>query len=108
MNAISATFETRREAEMAIERLVQEHGVDRACISVAPAGSQNSAGTLVAGADAKRRDPEPVRDDEAALNGRIAVTVNANTDAPVEAVFREFGAADIDMAAASTPEIFQS
>ncbi|KAB7648953.1 hypothetical protein [Polymorphobacter fuscus] len=95
MPSTSGIFDTRREAEMAIERLVQEHGVDRAVIAVAPAGRQNSVGIEVAGSDAKRGDAEPARDDEAALNGRIAVTVPDGVDAPVDDVFREFHATDI-------------
>ena len=32
---LTATFETRREAEMTVERLVQEHGLNRADIFIA-------------------------------------------------------------------------
>lgn len=35
---LTGRFETRRDAEMAVERLVQEHGVDRGSILFAPWG----------------------------------------------------------------------
>ncbi len=53
-NVISGTFDTRREAEMAVERFVQGHGVDRSAIRIVPVSAENSAGVEVAGADAKR------------------------------------------------------
>ncbi len=34
MTFLEATFETRREAEMSIERLVQEFGLDRKAIEM--------------------------------------------------------------------------
>ena len=36
--AITGTFATRRDAEMAVERLVQEFGVERTDIFIAPEG----------------------------------------------------------------------
>ena len=41
---IAASFATRRDADMAIEHLIQEHAVDPNAISVAAASEQNSAG----------------------------------------------------------------
>jgi hypothetical protein len=51
-------FETRREAELAVEHVVQEHGVQRTDVFIEPVGGANSAGTRAAGADAKA-SPEP-------------------------------------------------
>jgi hypothetical protein len=54
---LTGLFETRREAEMAVERLVQEHGVDRSLILIAPVGDANSAGEQRAGADSDAATP---------------------------------------------------
>ena len=95
MTIATARFETRREAEMAIERLVQTHGFDRGAIEVVAVGMQNSAGTEIAGADAKRGEAAPAANDDAPLNGLVEVRVSAGDGAIAEAVFREFHAADI-------------
>lgn len=42
--SLNATFETRREAEMTVERLAQEQRLDRADICIAAAGDENTAG----------------------------------------------------------------
>lgn len=76
MPSLSGSFATRREAELAVERLVQQHGVHREGITVTPLSVENSVGTEVAGSDAKRGDPQPSREDEAALNGRILVALD--------------------------------
>ena len=97
MPRISATFDTRREAEMTVERLVQQHHVDRAAVRVQPASADNSVGVEVAGSDAKRGEPIEPSGDEAALNGRIEVSLDRD-EADVEtirAVFAEFGASDV-------------
>ena len=98
MPRVSATFETRREAEMSVERFVQTHGVDRKAIAVEPAGAANTAGTEIAGADAKRESPSPPPNDDAALNGRVRVSVERDaTDVETaRAVFEEFKAAEIE------------
>ncbi|HEX2017978.1 MAG TPA: hypothetical protein VGO17_03480 [Aurantimonas sp.] len=82
---------------MAIERLVQQHGVKRSAVAVTPASAANSAGIEVASADAKRGEPTAPTGDAAALNGRIAVSLDREeADAEtIREVFKEFGAADI-------------
>lgn len=95
---ISGIFDTRREAEMAIERLVQEHHVDRAAVMVTTATAENSAGIEVAGSDAKRGPASPPDDaEDAALNGRIAVSVHTQDADPdlVLGVFAEFNASGV-------------
>ena len=92
---LEARFETRREAEMAIERLVQELGVERADIFVAASGDENTAGEAPAGADARAGAPSPEGRDDAALNGAITVSVDLQDDAraaAVRAAFAEFAA----------------
>ncbi len=97
MGRITGLFDTRREAEMAIERLVQDRGFDRQAITVMPEQHENSAGIEIAGADAKRAEPVTPATDEAALNGRIAVSLDAGAEdaAAIRAVFDEFGAARV-------------
>jgi hypothetical protein len=53
---IAARFATRRDAEMAVETLVQEYEVDRSRVSVTPEGAENTAGTDAAGSDAREED----------------------------------------------------
>jgi hypothetical protein len=48
---IIGQFATRRDAELAVEHLVQEHGLERTDIFIEAQGKQNSAGTRPAGAD---------------------------------------------------------
>lgn len=40
---VKATFATRREAELAVEHLVQEHRLNRTDIFVEPEGAANSS-----------------------------------------------------------------
>ena len=90
---LSGLFETRRGAEMAVERLVQEMNFERGDISITPQGEENSAGEKSAGSDNADGsiDPTPRRD--AALNGGIEVAVSAVEERMVPqvmAVFAEF------------------
>jgi hypothetical protein len=78
---IVAHFETRRDAELAVEHLVQEHGVERADIFIRARGESNSAGVRPAGADVesghgpqKRGTPE--------LGGDIEVSVDCRESKP--------------------------
>ena len=91
-NEISATFETRRAAELAVEHLVQEHKVTRTDIVVSAEGSANSSGTKRSGADAD--DNASGSDLQPKLAGAIRVTVRAE-GAPHEVIrsaLREAGA----------------
>jgi len=89
---LRSTFATRREAELVIEHLVQEHGIERTDIFVAPEGEANSAGEEISGSDQAAAAPtEPARTD-GALNGRIEVSVDVQDDAlatVIRDVFRE-------------------
>lgn len=94
---LKTTFATRRDAELAVEHLVQEHGIERSDIFISPAGAANSAGEAVSGSDRPGASPsEPGRSD-AALNGHIQVSVDLQTDdlaSAVETVFRDMGGRD--------------
>ena len=95
---LKASFETRREAEMTIERLVQEYGVERTNIFVAAEGTKNSAGEEQAGSDNEAGAPSPENRDDTALAGRISLSVDIEDDdraAEVRSAFQEFGAEDV-------------
>lgn len=96
MPTVTATFETRREAELAVEHLVQEHGVERDEIVVGTEGDENSVGTEVGGSDQEDDDA-----DGAALHGAIAVVVTVEGDELAETVqefLEEFGGGDVTIA----------
>ena len=95
---LTGEFETRREAEMTVERLVQEYGIDRGAILVAAAGPENSSGTEEAGSDTAAGSPTPESRDDAELNGRIAVSVEVPDELAekVRAAFSEFDASAVD------------
>lgn len=91
-NEISATFDTRRAAELAVEHLVQEHKVTRTDIVVTADGPANSSGTERSGADAT--DTASGSDLQPKLAGAIRVTVRSES-APrdvIESALREAGA----------------
>ena len=95
---LKAKFDTRREAEMTVERLVQEQGIDRKNILIATDGHDNSVGSEQAGADTAGEDPTPQSRDDAALAGKIVVSVDIADDAraaEVKAAFKEFDASDV-------------
>lgn len=90
---LQATFSTRREAELVIERLVQEFGVDRGAIRVGPKGDENAVGEETAGGDARSAVPSPEARTDAPLEGRVLVSValdqGADSDA-IRSAFEEF------------------
>lgn len=95
---LKASFDTRREAEMTVERLVQEYDIERTDIFVAAEGDENTAGEEEAGSDAKAGEPSTPSRNDAALNGRISVSVDIDDDdraEEVRAAFAEFGAQDV-------------
>jgi len=70
---LAATFSTREGADLAVEHLVQEHGVDPLAIFVEAVGEDNSVGADRSGGDSSAPG-SPGRDD-APLNGTLRVTV---------------------------------
>lgn len=92
---IKGAFATRREADMAVERLVQEHSFERSDIFVSAVGADNTAGADKAGSDTEAGQPSPEERDDAHLAGAVEVSVDVNDDAlaeKVRAAFAEFGA----------------
>jgi len=78
---IVARFETRRDAELAVERLVQEHGVARTDVFVRATGDENSAGIRAAGADAESGHG-PQKRGAPQLGGEIEVSVDCHGSEP--------------------------
>ena len=96
---LTAKFDTRREAEMAVERLVQQFEIDRAKIVIAADGDENTAGITEDGSDAKAGTPSPEARDAAELNGaelngRVVVTVEVADDDTARDVREAFEAFD--------------
>ncbi|MCW2317404.1 hypothetical protein SAMN06265338_103147 [Rhodoblastus acidophilus] len=76
-------FATRRDAERAVEHLVQEHGLERTDIFVVAEGAANSAGTRVAGADLESGHygaEDLTNDKEPELAGAIEVSVECDDE----------------------------
>lgn len=98
---LTAQFETRREAEMTVERLVQEHGIERTDVFVVAAGQENTAGEETAGSDNAAGEPGVDERHDAALNGAIEVSVDIEDEdkaSVVREAFAEFSAHDVEEA----------
>lgn len=95
--SLTARFETRQDAELAIEHLVQNQGIERDRISVLPLGSENTAGTEVAGSDAPAGQPGSRERDDAALHGAVELSVHLPGDKAeaVRQALTEAGARDL-------------
>ncbi|BBD02825.1 hypothetical protein F4U94_22045 [Sphingobium limneticum] len=90
---LTGTFDSRDQADMVVERLVQEIGIERTDIFVTASGPDNSAGNRIGGADSETVD-QGERDD-VPLAGGIMVSIDLQDDAKVEVVtatLEEFGA----------------
>jgi hypothetical protein len=72
---ITSEFDIRREAELAVERLVQEYKIDRSAIEVMAASEENTAGVVPSGAD---RDRETGESGSSPTHGRIRVSVTVD------------------------------
>jgi hypothetical protein len=77
---LTAKFDTRREAEMTVERLVQQFEIDRAKVVVTAGGDENTAGIEEDGSDNKAGEPSPEARGDAELNGKVVVTVEVADD----------------------------
>ena len=96
MAMLTATFGTRREAEMTVERLVQEFGIDRAAVTVSTASDENSAGVESAGSDNPADRADEAGRDDAALEGAILVSADVADDDTVDKVRAAFSEFDAD------------
>ena len=95
MPRVTGLFETRRAAEIAVERLVQDRGFDRNRIQSFAEGEENSSGTVVSGADADdERRGEPVEGVRAGAIRVMAEVDEGGVETAVEA-FRDAGASEV-------------
>jgi hypothetical protein len=87
-------FATRREAELAVEHLVQDHGIARTDVVVQAAGSTNSAGSQAAGADVESGHPGVDKKGTPELAGEIEVSVDCRDQQPaeLESILKDAGA----------------
>ncbi|MGA1804168.1 hypothetical protein [Rhizobium sp. HT1-10] len=86
---IKALFQTREAADLAIEHLVQQHGIRRPDIFVQSTTAENTVGSKPSGGDASHEDG--ARDD-GALAGEIEVSADIAKD-QIAVVQRSFGEA---------------
>lgn len=84
---IRATFDTRAAADLAVEHLVQQHGISRPDIFIQSANAENTAGSKPSGGDASH---DGGHRQDAALEGEIEVSADIAAD-QVAAVQRSFG-----------------
>jgi hypothetical protein len=84
---IRATFKTREAADLAVEHLVQQHGISRPDIFIQSATDRNTAGSEPSGGDASHE--QGARSD-APLEGEIEVSADI-TSSQVAAVRRSLG-----------------
>lgn len=94
---IVANFDTRRDAETAVEHLVQEHGVNRSDIFIRAAGKANTAGIRPAGADVESGHPGVEKQGKPELSGPIEVSVDChgNKSAVVKSALEKAGATQL-------------
>ncbi len=93
-HTVIASFATRRDAEIAVEHLVQKHGIERADIFIRAPGRANTAGVEPAGADVESGHPSVPRSGKPELNGPVEVSVECHGKGAerVQATFEEAGA----------------
>ncbi|MCX7319097.1 MAG: hypothetical protein NT113_06230 [Hyphomicrobiales bacterium] len=72
---VKAMFKDRQAAELALEHLVQEIGIERTGIFIAAHGDGNTSGTHRSGADARSSLDESRGDTDPKLSGEIEMSV---------------------------------
>jgi hypothetical protein len=94
---VTANFDTRRDAETAVEHLVQEHGVNRSDIFIRAAGAANTAGVRPAGADVESGHPGVEKHAKPKLSGSVEVSVDCHGDKStiVKSVLERAGATQL-------------
>jgi len=81
---IVAQFESRRQADLAVERLVQEHGIPRTDVFVRARGDANSSGVKAAGVDIESSHPGVEKHGSPELAGMIEVSVDCHDEQSVK------------------------
>jgi|KBSSwiStaDraftv2_1062776.scaffolds.fasta_scaffold56572_3 hypothetical protein len=97
-DGLSAVFATREQADVAVERLVQEYRIDRAAVFVEPIGERNSAGTAVSGGDHASGDSGARDRSDGPLRGAIKVTAPLGqiSEGVLRQALRDIGASRIE------------
>ena len=87
-------FDNRRDAELALEHLVQERGIQRTSVSLRAAGEANTAGVEAAGADVESGHPGVAKHGSPKLAGEIELSVVCREAEPdvVSNTLKESGA----------------
>ena len=99
LDGLTAIFRTRADADLAIEHLTQEHGIDPAFIYAEPVDDENSAGVAASGGDHAAGAPSHQERPDAPLHGAIQLTVpvkHAELAALIK-VLEDTGAVDIEL-----------
>ncbi|WP_426232100.1 hypothetical protein [Pararhizobium sp. DWP3-4] len=86
---IRAIFETRAAADLAVEHLVQQHGISRPDIFIQSATDENTSGSKPSGGDVSHEGGDR---DDAALEGEIEVSADISAS-QIAAVQRSLGEA---------------
>ena len=86
---IRATFDTRAAADLAVEHLVQQHGISRPDIFIQSVGADNTVGSAPSGGDASHDGGERT---DGPLEGEIEVSADI-TESKMAAVQKSFGEA---------------
>jgi hypothetical protein len=99
LDGLTATFRTRADAELAIEHLAQEYGIDPAFIYVEPVDDENSAGLVASGGDHAAGAPSHQERPDAPLHGAIQLTVPVKHEslAALTKALKETGALDVEL-----------
>jgi hypothetical protein len=98
-DGIIAIFRNRVDADLAVEHLAQEYGIDPAFIYVEPVSEANSAGLEPSGGDRASGAPSHGERVDAPLHGSIQVTLPVEHEdlAKLTAAMREAGAIGIEL-----------
>lgn len=98
MSTLTAKFDMRREAEMAVERLVQQFKIERSDVFITADDDDNTADVEEAGSDTEAGGPSPESRDDAELTSRVVVSVDIEDDSladEVRSAFDDFDATEI-------------
>lgn len=96
-DGLAALYSTREQADLAIEHLVQQHGVERSAIFVEPVDEANTAGAAISGGDAPSGDAGSHSRTDAPLGGAIRLTVASSEHEQIllRKVLEEAGAREV-------------
>jgi hypothetical protein len=75
---VVAYFDNRRDAELAVEHLIQERGIERTDIFLQAQGQANTAGVRAAGADVESGHPGVEKRGSPKLDGEIELSVDCH------------------------------